>query len=513
MRGKQLVVAAGVAALTMSLIGTSTARPQAKKATSARVLFATEGFAQIPRILVDSEGTVNAVWLDAATGSTVVQYARRPVGAKHFTRVALPSNPPGADSPFIYSPSHGVLQILEDANEQLTAWRSTNDGTSWRTVNLSSLEAQSSYHIYTDEMNDSPGGPVVYAGTANQFDGPVVQLNSALTSATQVGSNEGSLQDPRVARSSAGTTYQMDWGTVQASVRYQAGASTGTLTFPTCPASGSNDARLGITAGKTVGVVVETACGHTWAYTISPTGAVGKLQTLGSAIRLGPTKPGGLSVSVVADRNGHFTAAWVNSIGDLSVSRSTDGTHWTPSPGAVPIAYPTPNDTSIESLSTGAATWNIGSESLGDGKPYAIRGIPLSSSYKPPPAPSGRGISHPKRGRLGPLATTVPGRVALKHWHKTGQLTFRVVDEVADHLGVSVADIRTLRGGKTAVECAGRKSLTLKARQVATVTVTCARVHAKTGRATAAVPVKKGDLVRLRLTGRNGTLTVTSKVA
>jgi hypothetical protein len=475
-------------------------------------------------MLIDSKGTQDMVWTSLggqAPGGgrfTTTRYARKPKGAKRFSQVTLPAGIYDAQDPLLYQVSPGVLRILvtgeaskEGPGGGTYAWGSSNDGKSWTVMNTSALNDPTlrtdGTYINESNMTVVPGGPVTATGADGT--GPAIQLDSDVdgwkTIATVSEAMEGL---PRFARSLSGTLYMTSYGPTAGKLPFQIGSNTnGQMSVPNCT-SGFTEVRLA--AGRSVGVVAMSGCGHVWVRSISPAGKVGRL------IRLGAINEDAF-MSVVADRAGHFTVAWVEPGNDLATARSSDGAHWKISRGAVPIA----NLGGAGMLSNGQVSWYTFSrgDSESSGYPNTVAAIALSDTYVPPKAPPAHGISHPRRGHLGSYAVVVPGKIGLKGFRKTGRVKVRLVDTYAEKVLVSVGDSR-VKGETTYDICDGSRTVKLKAHRVTTVTVTCA---AYTGivlarprvlrPSPAKIDAHKGDTVSFAFSGRNGALTLTGKVS
>jgi hypothetical protein len=503
MRKTQLSMLVGTAALMLAVAGSAVA------SVPTPTKIATTASGNTPRVFVDDKGTVSMVWTAQAGGYFTVRYARKPAGATRFTEVALPYVFDDS-APFIYQPSPGALRIIVEngTNSGVDALNSTNDGASWTTMDTTALNAGQfqTYDTYPDasELVDAPGGPIERAGDSGNV---VVQLNGNLTGETLLATAQ-TLSPESIARTTAGETFILGESST-AGLPFQVGAVTGQLSFPVCASTRSSNPDL--VAGRSVAVVAEVSCGHLRTRTITAGGVVGPLVTIGSS----PGDPGadtlGTSdgVDMVADRSGNFTASYLVLGGDLSVAHSSDGSHWTTTPGFVPV--PSSLDGSNVAISTGAATW-LGSVTATSNTTYAVLAIALSSTYRTPSAPSARGIADPRRGSLGSLAVTVPGKLALKSFRKTGKVTLRLVDAIPDRISGSITVSRT-SGNTTEDVCSGGANDKLAVGRVRTVTYTCGSSAIVIGGTLAAgVSADKGDLVTFTFGGRNGTLTLTSRV-
>ncbi len=508
MRKAQLGVLLGCAALTLGLAGLAAA------SVPTATTVATTQLGGAPRVFIDQEGTVSVLWnAEVAGGYTTLRYARKPAGATRFTQVSLPDVPDLAgDEPFIYEPSPGVLEIIQDVTLKVYAWRSTDDGASWASIDTTALNALYSQGIYIDSsfLTDAPGGPIAFAGSDGS-DGAVVQLSSDLSGVATLATNPDGLFGLQVARSGDGATFLLgSSNTTKAVLPFEVGTVTGQVQFP-CSGYGAGglDSHA-LAAARSVAVVGYEGCGHYWTATITDGGAVGSLVSLGA------TPKNGGWIALVADRREKLTAAYEVPGGDLQVAHSSDGSHWTVAPGLVPIAsaYSYSSD---GTLSSGAATLYGSTTETGTTNEgvtnHAVRVIPLSDTYRTPSAPSARGIAHPLRGSLDSLAVTVPGVLALNSFRASGKATVRLVDAIPDTVDVSIDVTRTTRSTVYDL-CSGGSSTRLAAEQVRAVTLSCASgaIVIGGGATTGGPDVKKGDLVTFSFTGRNGALTLISKI-
>jgi hypothetical protein len=198
----------------------------------------------------------------------------------------------------------------------------------------------------------------------------------------------------------------------------------------------------------------------------------------------------------------------------MGVSRSSNGSKWKASRGPVPISLIGAQG----SISTGVPSWYaFGSGSaISSGYPEfgtKVRVLPLSDTYRTPKPPSARGIPHARRGRFGSLAVTVPGKIPLKHFRKTGKVTIRLVDAVTTRIPASVSVTR-VKGDTTYDICGGGLTPKLTAHHAKTITMTCGSgAIIIGGTAAAGVDAHKGDLVVFSFGGRNPGLTVNARVA
>jgi hypothetical protein len=502
MRKPKRAVLISVAALMLALTGLAAASVP----TPTRIAATAAGNA--PRVFVDSRGTVNVVWSGVTSGNfSAVRYARKPPGAKHFTTVALPSAFDDAE-PFIYEPSPGVLRIIAENGHTsgVDAFSSTNDGVSWTTMDTTALNAGEfqTYNTYPNasQLVDAPGGPIEIAGdSAND----VVQLNSSLTGVTTIATT--TLDPFEIARTGAGATFILGQATTSG-FAFQVGSVTGQLSFPSCSTSDSGAPEL--VAGRSVAVVGDVSCGHLRTRTITASGVVGPLVTVGASPGgLGAEFLGSHGVGLVADRSGNFTAAYLARGGDARVARSSGGSHWTTARGLGPV--PNSADGSYVAISSGAATW-LASATATNNTTYAVLAMALSDTYRTPRAPSAKGITDPHRGSLGSLAVTVPGELALKSFRKSGKVTLRLVSALPDRISESITVSRTV-GNTTEEVCGGGATTRLAAGRVRTVTYTCGSgAIVIGGPVSSELDVKTGDLVTFSFDGRNGPWTLTSRV-
>jgi hypothetical protein len=508
-----------VAALSAVLTGVALAAAKTTKTTPPLTIGRShEGYSVDVRTIVDRRGTVNAVWVGVAGTRYVVDYARKTAKAKAFTHVKLPDTAAaekvGSDKPAIFQTSSGALEIfIGDFGGGFYAWRSTNDGVSWKTLSTRALapfevngtaEAKGLY-LASSAMASAPGGPIVYAGNNGDPAAEIVQLKSDLSGVTQIGTNSAGLGSPELARALNGTTYLLGQASTTA-LTYQAGTHSGTITFPCATGYGSQvsagNGSQTLAAGRSVAVAAFSGCKHVWVRTISPSGAVGPLTTIGAA----PPSTANVSwVAVAADSHGAFTAAFTVAGGDLAVAHSTNGSRWTVAPGFVPVAGGALT-TSQESasISAGESTWYTA-----DGQ-----GLKLSDTYRTPPAPSPAGVPDPRTARIGSLVAVVPRQVALKSFRKTGETTVSVEDAIAGPVTVAIADSRT-SGQDTIDVCQGgiTKPSKLKAYKSMVLKLSCGSgAIVIGGTAAAGVDAKKGDLLTFTITDRGQVLTLASHV-
>jgi hypothetical protein len=505
MRKRQWVVMACISMLTVTFLGSASASvptPVAKTTDAAG-----------PKVLVDHDGTVSLAWTAAnSSGQTMIEYARRPKGAKRFTKVKLP---PIAEVsyPFLYEASPGVLQIIATQGDSAqVAWRSTNDGKAWKVMNTDALNAaslhaanilpQSQYLTYTS------GGPAEYASNDASPTGVAVQFNANLTKVTTIATNTQSLNFPQVGRTAAGATYLMDTpsNTFTTDV-FTVGSHTGQVAFPPC-ANSENRPQLAV--GRSGAVAAYTGCGHTYVRTISTAGTVGKLVRVGPAL----TETGSAGspwLDLVADRSGHYTLAFTVSGGDLQIAHSSNGSHWTTTAARL---VPTASGLDYQSngeISIGSATWWAETTPILNTNTFTVRATPIAATYRVPKAPSAHGISHPRRGRLGALAVVVPGNISAKALERSGHIRVRIVDGLSTTVSVSVALTSSL-GGTVNYFCNTGATVRLTAGRAKLVTELCqgegSLARMRTGSQAASAKAKKS--VTFTFSGRNGTLTLIS---
>jgi hypothetical protein len=479
-----------------------------------------------PQVLVDSGGTVNVLYTGSENGGlAITRYAREPAGAKHFTQVALPGMP-STDGAFIYAPSPGTLEVIVTVNGplDLAAWTSTNDGVSWTEVPTTAQEKWSANGLYlqASALFDAPGGPLDYAGNDGDT-GSIVQLNSSLSQATAVGSNiVPGIIVTRLGRSSDGTVFLLGAPTndqqtaAPTTLPFQAGTSTGMVTFPcggTSAVAGTDDT---MAVGRSLAVVTFAGCGHVWTRTITAAGAVGPLETIGTSPGSSTGALGGRNgiawVGLTADRRGGFTAAYTVPGNDVGVARSSDGSHWKIAPGLVPAQGVSPiYGTSGWSLSRGSAAW-LGLSPQTSNNAYLQQLLPLSETYRPPSAPSGRGISSAHSAQLGSLAATVPGAIAKRGFEKTGKATVKLVDALGGKVTASIA-VTSVKGTTTTDICSGSGTVKLRAGVVKSIALPCSSGAIVIGGSASTLPaVNKGDQAAFSITGRNGLITIVAKI-
>ncbi len=475
------------------------------------------GYTVNAQLLVDSKGTVNAVWKGVRGTHFLVDYARKTVKAKSFSHVALPDAENAAasnDSPVIWAPSRGVLEIFDgDFDSGFDAWRSTDDGKSWKSMNTSALNALDPQGVYVSSsgMFPAPGGPLFFAGTDGDTTAPIAQLKADLSGITKVATIPIAVSSPEMAKALDGTPYL--FGTVGSVMTYQAGTHTGSVTFPCASGFGSmpgGATHETLAAGRSIAVVAFAGCGHVWIRTITPTGVLGPLTKIGTGPKpvssSGTVSSPGSWVAVSADSKGNFTAAFAVGGEDLGVAHSSDGVHWKLAPGLVPTAGGVLSPTEATgTLSAGTTSWY----SSGGG------GISLTDTYKPPAVPSAAGIADPLAGRIGSLAAVVPRVLPLSTWHKTGLTSIKVVDAIAGPVTVSLLDDR-VTGENTTDVCDGTSKPTrLAPDQVQTIKLSCgssAVTIGGSGTASTEIAADKGDLVTFTITDRMQVLTLTSHV-
>jgi hypothetical protein len=522
MRRTQLGLAVGVATLLVAIAGpavaTSASGTKAAKAPKVpkQTVIAKTVAGGTPQMLVDSKGTVNIVWTGTAGHDSygdsyfTVKYARKPAGARKFTQVKLP-HVFDDDSYLLFQPSAGVLEmIVQSGANAIEAFRSTTDGIRWSKMNTAalndpSLHAQNIY-LEVPQLVAAPDGPIEFTGQDADGATEVVQINPALTTVTPVAVDKLSTGGALIGRTPGGATFQVARGS-SSKVPFQVGSHTGQLTFPSC----EDATNPTLAVGHSVAVVTEAGCGHVWSTSISTRGQVGHRVTIGASAAQSSGLAGRPWAEVVSDRRGHFTAAYIRPGGDLGVAHSSNGKKWKVEPRSVPIAT---DDLfgSGAAVSTGAATW-FGSSADNGANVDLIRVIPLADTYRPPSPPSKHGIPHARRAHTGSLAVVAPGRVAVKHFRKTGRVTVRLVSALPDHVNIAVGDSR-VKGNTTYDICGGGATAKLKPGKVKTVTLTCASGTIVIGGTSGSgVDAKKGDSLSFSFGGRNGALEVAGKVA
>jgi hypothetical protein len=289
------------------------------------------------------------------------------------------------------------------------------------------------------------------------------------------------------------------------------GSHTGHVVFPACA---NTDLRPQLAVGHSNAVAVYAGCGKVYARSISTTAKVGKLIRLGASPVSATGSAGQATVSVVADRSGHFTAAYVVPGGDLQVAHSSNGAHWTTNARrSVPISNGLTYGINGR-VSSGAATWYATTTSVpGNSFAYRVAAIPLSATYRPPASLSGKGVAHPRHGHLGSLAVVVPGTVSLASIHKNGRIRIKLVDALQTSIAVSVSVTQTSKT-TTFYICSAASTVALKARHARTIIETCTNGGVIVTQPDVSRPstVKKNDAVVFTFGGRSGTLTMNSKV-
>jgi hypothetical protein len=515
----RVAIANGVVAGVMfTCAGAAIASPQAP------ITIAKSAESGAPTILVDSRGTINALWTAAkAGGLPTVRYAREPAGAKRFTQVRLPNMPSALGKPFIYEASHGVLEVVVTVNGTfaLDAWTSTNDGASWTGVPTTPLETweANGLTLQASSFFDAPGGPLDFSNLSGAT-GSVVQLNRGLSKATGVGTDIKGITIEGMALGDKGTLFVLGapdaFSTTTVSLPFQAGTNTGEVTFPcgTTRAVAGNSYKLA--AGRSFGVVAFAGCGHVWTRTIAGSGAIGPVVALAAgpvANASGEGTNGSAWVGLVAGRSGSFTAAYTVPGNDIGVAHSANGQKWKTAPGLVPaqgadVVY----GEASRSLSQGVGTW-FGLSPQSPSQGYKIQLMPLSKTYRPPAAPSAVGISSPRKAHLGSLAVTAPGAIAPKGFEKTGKATAKVVDALGGKVTAAIA-VTYVKGTTTYDICSGSMVATLSAGKADAVGIPCANGATVIGGNVSDLPVvKKGYVATFTFTGRNGAVTLASKIS
>ena len=510
------VSAVGVAVVALALSSVAAA------ALPAAVTLGRTAAGHAPQVLVDSKGTVNVLWTSTDSARLAYsRYSRKPAGAKSFTQVDLPGMP-STSGGFLYAPSPGALEAIVTVNGPLSlaGWTSSNDGASWTqmptTPQMQKWGANGLY-LQAPGMFDAPGGPLEYAGSDGDT-GPIVQLDPAISQPTPVGKNlvPGVILQ-HIGQNAAGTVFTLgasggDNGTATSAVfPFQAGAVTGSVTFPCGGAAALAGTDETLAVGKSAAVVAFAGCGHVWAQTISAAGAVGPLTTIGSSPGASTGALGGRNgaawVDVSANRDGSFTAAYTVPGNDVGVARSSDGAHWKLAAGLVPTQPGTPGYASDLSLARGSADW-LGLVGAAGNDSSLQQVMPLSETYRPPTAPAG---GH--RASLGSLAVSVPATISRKAFARTGKTTVKLVDAVGATATTSISVTRK-QGNTTLQVCSGSGKAKLKAGKVRKVVLPCANGAIVIGAVVSTKPpVKKGDLVTFQFTGRNGPVTVQSKIS
>jgi hypothetical protein len=509
-RKRQSVAMVCVSFLSVAFLGSAMA---ASAAGLVHVANTTDSSA--PRVLVDRKGTVSVAWTSAnSSGQTMIDYAREPKGSTHFTKVKLPRIA-NVDYPFLYEASPGVLQIIatqESGDFAQDAWRSTNDGKSWKIMNTDALKDTSlrSHGIFLQSqyLTLTAGGPAEYTGDNGDPSGVAVQFNSSLTRVTTIATNTQSLNFPQVGRTATGATYLMDTPSNSFTTDvFTVGTHVGHLSFPSCATA---PGRPQLAVGHSGAVVAFSGCGHTYARTISTAGKVGKLVKVGPSLTT-PGSSGGPWLDLVADRNGHYTMAFTVSGGDLQIAHSSNGSRWTTTatrliPAAVGLTYQ-----SNGAVSLGAATWYAEATRNPNASTYNVLATSLAATYQVPKSPSGHGIAHPRRGRIGSLAVVVPGKISVKAVEHSGRIKVRMVDALASEISVGVA-LTSSSGGTVNYFCNSGATVKLKARHAKLVTELCQGVGPfaipRSGSPAVSATAKKS--VTFTFSGRNGTLTLVS---
>jgi hypothetical protein len=475
-----------------------------------------------PVIFVDARGTVNALWTGTQSGGfPTVRYAREPAGAKRFTQVALPNMPSTLGNPFIYEPSAGVLEVVVNVNGSfnLEGWTSTNDGMSWQSVPTTPQETWAANGLYlrSDAFFTAPGGPLDYAGN-NGGTGAIVALNSALSQATTVGTDSSAITVEGLGRSADGTVFVLgapDSSAATATFPFQAGANTGQLTFPCAGTAAVAGTTYRMAVGRSLAAVAFAGCGHVWTRTVSAAGAVGPLVAIGAgpgANASGQGSNGSAWVGLVAGGGGAFTAAYTVAGNDLGVAHSADGAHWSTAPGLVPVQGADPvYGGAARSLSEGTADW-VGISPQTPSQAYRIQVMPLTKTYRPPAAPSGRSIAAARKAHLGSMAVTAPGIVAKRSFAKTGTTVAKVIDALGGKVTAELS-VTNVQGTTTYDICSGSIVARLAPGRAKTLTIPCANGAIVIGGVSSTLPVvKKGYVVTFTFVGRNGAITVNSRI-
>jgi hypothetical protein len=474
-----------------------------------------------PTILVDSRGTINALWTATHDDIPTVRYAREPAGAKHFTQVKLPGMPSTNGKPFIFEPSHGVLEVIVTVNgtEDLQAWRSTNDGASWKALPTTPLETWEAdgFTLQASYLFPAPGGPLTFSGSTGAT-GAVVQLDPAISKATTLGTNTNAITIEGLARSGQGTVFQLGAPAVTTTTvfPFQAGTHTGELEFPCGSTTSFGGTSYKLAAGHSLAVAAFAGCGHIWTRTIAPSGTVGALVNIAAgpgANTSGEGTNGTAWVGLVAAHNGKFTAAYTVPGDDIGVAHSANGSSWKSAAGLVPAqGVDSVYGEASRSLSEGVGTW-FGVSPQTPSQGYEMQLLPLSKTYRPPAAPSAAGISSPRRGHLGSLAVTAPGAIVKQGFEKTAKVTAKLVDAIGGKVTATIA-INYVKGTTTYEVCSGDGVAKLSPGRAATVSIPCASGAVTLGATVSDIPVvKKGYLVTFTFTGRNGSITLKSKIS
>jgi hypothetical protein len=511
----------GIALAVTTLLGVAVpAVAGASVSPPTKVLSTTIG--QQPTVLIDSKGTAILTYGGFAGRDQFggvfgeIRVARKSKGAKKFTPEKLPGEATN-DNPFLFQPSAGVLELLVTGNgglDPIEAWKSTDDGVKWTAMDTDYLNNASwranSIYLHTSDLSDAPGGPILNAGNDGDPAAPIMQINPSLTKVTKVAEDTQTMYQQIFGQTPSGVTFQVgrDAANDPTSYPYEvdppAGAThTGVATFPSCKTGESSN--LSFAVGTSFGVMTQSSCGRVYARTISTSGALGKLTTIGA----GPAS--NEATQVIADAHHHFTAVYVRPGGDLGVSHSVTGTKWTTSAGSIPDALGG-GDAVQFSVSTGEAQVITYLLSNSQQTGYRIFTMPLADTYKPPKFPSAKGIHDPIRVRVGSFAAVLPGRIGGKGFRPHGRSTARVVDVLGGKPGISI-EVDRPHKSETLELCSGGATKKLKPGQVTTLHLTCGSgAIVIGGTASSEIPVKKGDHVSYSISCRNGSLSATGKI-